>query len=134
MSTKQPSQIMPMIAVSSVDSAREFYVDKMGFGHMMGVLGKDGQLEFCTVALDGAKIMLMRADGAPPAPSVQIYFQVEDVNSYHSRLVSAGVACTDPENMWWGDRVFIATDLNGYKIWFYESVAEPAVPEGMKVV
>ncbi|HEX5322203.1 MAG TPA: VOC family protein [Capsulimonadaceae bacterium] len=134
MSTNQPSQIMPMIAVPSVDAAREFYVNKLGFGHQMGVLGKDGQLEFCTVVRDGAKIMFTRADGPTPAPSVQIYFQVGDIDGYYSRLSSAGVACTDPENMWWGDRVFIATDNNGYKIWFYETVSEPAIPEGMKVV
>lgn len=134
MSTSQPSQIMPMITVPSVDAAREFYVDKMGFGHQMGVLGKDGQLDFCTVALDGGKIMFTRADSPTPAPTVQIYFQARAIDDYYSRLSSAGVACTPPENMWWGDRVFIATDINGYKIWFYETVSEPAIPEGMKVI
>ena len=52
---KQHSQLMPMISVDSVDQARGFYVDKLGFGHQMGVLGKDGQLDFCTVALGGAR-------------------------------------------------------------------------------
>ena len=57
---KQNAQVMPMISVDSVDQARTFYVDKLGFGHMMGMLGKDGQLDFCTVMLGGAKVMLMR--------------------------------------------------------------------------
>jgi hypothetical protein len=40
---------MPMISVDSADEAREFYVEKLGFEHMMGMLGKDGRLDFCTV-------------------------------------------------------------------------------------
>ncbi len=57
---KRNAQVMPMISVDSVDQARAFYVEKLGFGHMMGMLGKDGQLDFCTVMLGGAKVMLMR--------------------------------------------------------------------------
>lgn len=135
MKPDQISQIMPMIAVTSVDAVRDFYVDKMGFVHTMGILGKDGQLDFCTVARHGGKIMFTRStDPLPAVPAVQIYFQVEGVDGYHAALSAAGVPCTAPETMWWGDRVFIATDVNGYKLWFYESVAEPAIPEGMKVV
>jgi len=44
-----------MISVDSVDQARAFYHDKRGFGHLMGMLGKDGQLDFCTVTLGGAR-------------------------------------------------------------------------------
>ena len=57
---KQPAQLMAMIYVGSVEDARSFYVDKLGFIHMMGMLGKDGLLDFCTVSLGGARIMLMR--------------------------------------------------------------------------
>ena len=39
-------QVMPMIAVESVDPIRDFYVDKLGFQHVMGMIGKDGQLDF----------------------------------------------------------------------------------------
>ena len=54
------AQVMSMISIDSVDQARAFYVDKLGFDHMMGMLGKDGQLDFCTVTLNGAKVMLTR--------------------------------------------------------------------------
>src|SRR3954469_7384524 len=57
---ERPATVMPIITVDSVDDARAFYVDKLGFGHMMGMLGKDGQLDFCTVTLGGARIMLNR--------------------------------------------------------------------------
>lgn len=37
---KQPAQLMAMIYVDSAEDARSFYVDKLGFTHMMGMLGK----------------------------------------------------------------------------------------------
>jgi hypothetical protein len=56
---KQPAQLMAMIYVDSVEDAPSFYVDKLGFSHIMGMLGRDGLLDFCTVMLGGARIMLM---------------------------------------------------------------------------
>jgi hypothetical protein len=52
---------MPMIVVASVDTIRNFYVDTLGFSHVMGMVGKDGQLDFCTVVMGEARIMFMRA-------------------------------------------------------------------------
>ena len=37
---KEAAQLMAMIYVDSVEEARAFYVDKLGFHHMMGMLGK----------------------------------------------------------------------------------------------
>jgi uncharacterized glyoxalase superfamily protein PhnB len=135
MKEPQAGQVMPMIAVPSVDEAREFYVERLGFGHMMGVLGSDGKLDFCTVIRDGGKIMFTRSSAPHTgAPAVELYFRVEDVDDFHHRLAGAGVEVTQPENMWWGDRVFIAIDLNGYRLWFYQTVAEPLPPAGSKIV
>lgn len=139
---KQNAQIMPMISVDSVDEAREFYVEKLGFDHMMGMLGKDGRLDFCTVMLGGAKVMFMRPqesmDGARATSSkrpVEIYVQVTDVNAYHDRLKKNKVKITSPlTDQWWGDRTFTVMDPFGYQIWFYQTVGEPQPPEGAKIV
>ena len=126
---------MPMIHVNSVDDARAFYVDKLGFDHMMGVVGSDGNLDFCTVMLDGAKIMFTRgANVVSGPPTSELYVETGDVDAYYDRVSSAGVGATQPENMWWDDRVFIATDLNGLKLWFYETVGPPVPPDGAKIV
>lgn len=129
----QPAQIMPMIQVQDVDGTREFYVEKLGFSHMMGVLGSDGKLDFCTVVREGGKVMFTRSPEAA-APAVELYFQTERVDDYHRQVSAAGVETTRPENMWWGDRVFIATDPNGLRIWFYETVSDPIPPEGAKII
>jgi uncharacterized glyoxalase superfamily protein PhnB len=130
---------MPMIVVKSVDAIRKFYVDTLGFNHVMGMVGKDGQLDFCTVVLGEARIMFMRAPGAMPLAAgkqpVEIYLEVNDVEALHDRLRKKGVAISDPLTLqWWGDRTFKVLDPNGYEIWFYTNVAEPTPPQGAKLV
>jgi uncharacterized glyoxalase superfamily protein PhnB len=133
-------QVMPIIAVESVDAVRDFYVDKLGFQHVMGMVGKDGQLDFVTVVLGGARMMFSRAmTGNSQSPSgkkpVEIYLQVDDVDAYHTRVKKNGVKISDPLTLqWWGDRTFKVLDPNGYEIWFYTNVAEPRPPQGAKLV
>jgi len=134
--------VMPMITVESVDELRKFYVEKLGFNHMMGVVGKDGQFDFCTVVRDGAKVMLVRPqepiDGTGPSAAkrpVEIYLEVADVDALHGEVRQRGVRPTLPlETQWWGDRTFAVMDPYGYQIWFYQTVAEPKPPQGTKIV
>lgn len=138
MAERVAGRIMPIIAVPSVDATRNFYVDTLGFQHVMGMVGKDGQLDFCTVVLGTASIMFNRGAGAPAAPGrqpVDIYLEVADVDALHAALKKQGVAISDPLTMqWWGDRTFKVMDPNGYEIWFYTNVAEPVPPVGAKLV
>src|SRR5882757_7525088 len=120
---KQNAQLMAMIYVDSVEDARGFYVDKLGFDHMMGMLGKDGQLDFCTVTLGGARVMLSRAQGDVAGAGrttekrpVEIYVEVPDVKAYHHEVKTRGVTITSPLTMqWWGDRTFTVQDPYGYQ-------------------
>jgi len=139
---KQNAQVMPMISVDSVDQARAFYVEKLGFDHLMGMLAKDGQLQFCTVTIGGAKIMLSRpieqTDGTGLSTSrrpVAVYLEVSDVDAYHDQVKKRGVKITDPlTDQWWGDRTFTVMDPFGYQIWFYQTVGEVKPPQGAKIV
>lgn len=133
-----PGRIMPIIAVASVDATRNFYVDTLGFQHVMGMVGKDGHLDFCTVVLGSASIMFNRAQVPATQPgkqAVEIYLEVADVDALHAALKKRGVAITDPLTLqWWGDRTFKVMDPNGYEVWFYTHVAEPQPPVGAKLV
>src|SRR6266516_3513735 len=93
MSKTACKEVMPIIAVESVDEIRSFYVDTLGFDHVMGVIGKDGQFDFCTVVKDGARIMFARAPGkagggkgGPTKQPVEIYLEVADVERYFGQL------------------------------------------------
>jgi len=121
---------------------RNFYVETLGFDHLMGVLGKDGQLDFVTVAMSGARLMFTRPQGAGAAVSaggkkqpVEIYLEVGDVEAYHAQLKKKGVKITEGlTTQWWGDRTFKVLDPYGYEIWFFQNVGEPKPPPGTKTV
>ena len=125
----------------STAQARAFYVDKLGFDHMMGMLGKDGQLDFCTVTLNGTKVMLTRpqekTEGTSPMlvkRPVEIYLEVENVLD-HDQVKAQGVKVTSPlTDQWWGDRTFTVMDPFGYQIWFYQTVGEVKPLAGAKIV
>src|SRR2546425_10532152 len=135
-------QVMPMAAVESAAKARTFFVGTLGFDHVMGVLGKDGQLDFVTVVLNGARLMFARPhDNLPLTKAgsgkqpVEIYLEVADVAAYHEKLKKKGVKITDAlTTQWWGDRTFKVMDPFGYEVWFYQTVGEPRPPEGAKIV
>src|SRR5882724_1441899 len=115
---KQNAQLMAMIYLDSVDQARSFYVDKAGFTHIMGMLGKDGLLDFCTVSLAGARIMLMRPSEAMQGTNtttgkrpVELYLEVADVDAYHEQLKRQKIKPITPlTDQWWGDRTFTVLD------------------------
>jgi len=140
--TTVTGHVIPMIAVDSVDAARDYYLNKLGFTHVMGVVGKDGQLDFVTVILGGARVMFMRGPGvdvethsAAKKQPVQMYMQVDDVDAYHDQVTKQGVKISDPLTLqWWGDKTFKVLDPNGYEIWFYTNVAEAKPPQGAKIV
>lgn len=143
MSKSIPKTVMPIIAVESVDEVRDFYVDVLGFDHVMGVVGKDGKFDFCTMVMDGARIMFSRAPGKTPGGKaanarqpVVIYLEVADVVAYHDQLQKKnGAKIIDPLTLqWWGDKTFKVVDPCGYEIWFYQTVGEVKPPEGTKIV
>src|SRR5258708_22422709 len=141
MSKPVPMKLMPIIAVQSVDEIRNFYVETLGFDHKMGVVGKDGQFDFVTIVKDGASIMFARAPettgktAAATKQPVEIYLEVDDVETYHSALKKKKVRITDPlTTQWWGDRTFKILDLNGDELWFFEQVGEPKPPQGIKII
>ncbi|MFZ5621354.1 MAG: VOC family protein [Pseudomonadota bacterium] len=143
MNKPEPRAVVPIIAVESVDETRRFYLDNLGFDHVRGLVGKDGQLDFCTVARDGARIMFARApEGSPGAATartrqpVGIYLEIADVERYFGQLrEKKGVKVTEPLTMqWWGDRTFKVLDPNGYELWFYQTVGTPRPPQGLKII
>lgn len=137
MGTAGSRPVMPMITVSSVDRTREFYVEKLGFQHQMAVVSKDGQLDFCNLVYGGASLMFTRAAApiAAGAQSVELYVETADVDQHFKRVQQAGVEVSEPlTDQWWGDRTFVVTDPNGYRVWFYTTVSGAVPPPGMTIV
>ena len=133
----QINGVMPLRYVASVDAMRSYYLDQLGFQHMMGVVGGDGQLDFAIVHLDGAGMMLSRpqtADGLTHGP-LELYLPVADVDAYAARLEQQGLALHQPlTTQWWGDRNFAVLDPAGHVIWFWQTVGAPEPPPGVTLI
>jgi uncharacterized glyoxalase superfamily protein PhnB len=141
MAKSETKRLTPIINVDSVDQFRSFYCDELGFTHRMGVIGKDGQLDFCSVHKGGVDVMFTRAQNGSAAAGhgrqpVEIYLEVDDLQAYHDSLKKRkAVQIVEGLTMqWWGDRTFKVEDPGGYVIWFYEHVGEPKPPQGAKLV
>ena len=136
------AQVTPNLVVEDVEKLRSFYLEKLGFAHMMGIVGKDGKLDFCIVNREGAMIMLSRPteriEGSAQKHStrrpLEIYIEVGDVDGYHDQ-VRGQVKISEPlTTQWWGDRNFGVQDPYGYQLWFGQTVGELQPPPGVKVV
>ena len=141
--SQRPAQVIPNIYVDSIEEVRDFYINQLGFAHMMGVVGKDGRLDFCIVIRDGGMMMFARPTGRidgtaashPTARPLSIYVEVADVDRYHDEVKQRGVAVVEPPTtQWWGDRTFSVRDPYGYQLWFYQHIGEVAPPPGVTVV
>lgn len=133
----KPSSVMPLRYVESVDAMRDFYLDKLGFEHLMGMVGGDGRLDFAIVQRAGAMLMLSRPrdDATLTTGAVEIYIEVDDVDAYHDQLVAAGVAIREAvSTQWWGDRNFAIVDPAGHLIWFWKTVGDMQPPPGVTLV
>jgi len=135
--------IVPNLWVEAVEPLRDFYIEKLGFDHAMGVVGKDGNLDFCIVQREGQMVMMGRPldggvgarRGEPLGRPVEIYLHATGIDAYHAEVTKRGVRLEKPlVTQWWGDRNFGVLDPYGYLLWFYETVAELNPPPGVTMV
>jgi uncharacterized glyoxalase superfamily protein PhnB len=142
MAQETPPQIVPNLFVDAVEPLRDFYLEKLGFGHFMGLVGKDGKLDFAIVQRDGVMVMIGRPQeklqGTAPQTSgrpVEIYIYVKDVDAYHAEVAKKGLKPVNGlATQWWGDRNFSVRDPYGYLLWFCQTVEDFKPQEGMKVI
>ena len=135
--------VVPNLFVASVNVQRDFYLEKLGFEHAMGVVGKDGEFDFCIVQRSGVQVMISRPENdihgsQPEYPTqrpVDFYINVEDVDAYHQVVSDNGAPIVEElTTQWWGDRTFVVQDPYGYRIWFFQTVSAPTPPQGVTIV
>jgi uncharacterized glyoxalase superfamily protein PhnB len=141
-----PGQLVPSFFVDSVEKERSFYIDKLGFSHRMGMVGRDGSLDFCIVTRGASMIMFARpqerregsAETYPTPRPLELYIRIDDVDAYHADVTSRGVAVEKAlTDQWWGDRNFAVRDPYGYLLWFNQTVhafEEVRPPAGVTIV
>ena len=136
-------RVVPSLLVEAIEPLRDFYLQKLGFEHLMGIVGKDGKLDTAIVVCQGMNVMLGRAErpipGIERAPGqdrpVELYFYVKDVDAFHAAVAGRGVEVADPlTTHWWGDRSFRVKDPYGYSLYFAQTVGGFDPPAGIDAI
>lgn len=118
--------LTPYLMVRDCDRSTTFYSRAFGFT-LQDEIKKFGYLVHVKMAYRGELVLMFSPEGTfgsaerPPAslgvPASQVfYLYVADVDTTYQRALDAGAkSLTEPANMFWGDRLAMVEDPDGYR-------------------
>jgi uncharacterized glyoxalase superfamily protein PhnB len=128
-------RIVPYLSYKKGKSAIDFLAKAFGF-EVRGVLPGPGEsVMHAELALGDAVVYLGTPDGYEPKRALQdrhasVLVYVDDVDAHCARAREAGARITsEPADMFYGDRVYNATDLEGQQWFFHTHVREVSFEE-----
>ena len=119
----------PLLYVEDMERARAFYCDQLGFT-LKGRWDPDGVFSWCALALQGAEIMLQRAEPEDLAAlrkgrsDVALFFLCKDVDALFETLRGRGVDVDAPSDAFYGMRQLLLKDPDGRRICFEHPLAK----------
>ena len=107
----------------------------------MKLPGPDGSVMHAEMQVVDSAIMMSPTAAADPWRSPRslggsvtqsLYVYVDDVDAHCARARAAGATIlSEPEDMFWGDRTYVAEDLEGHR-WTFARHTRDVAPEDMK--
>ena len=134
-------RIVPNVFYDDPAAALEWLSKSFGFETRSSIPSPDGGVMHAEMQVaDSAFMMSPTAAGdewsSPTSLGGKVtqtlYIYVDGVDEHCARARSAGATIvSEPETMFWGDRTYVALDLEGHRWTFAEHVKDVA-PEDMK--
>ncbi len=133
---KGANWLTPYLTVSNAEASLAFYEKAFGFTPENTMPGPDGKIVHAGMNYQGAAIIMFAPEGAwggtckTPAhsqtePSISLYVYCENVDALAARAKEAGAeVLSEPEDMFWGDRMASLRDPDGYVWSFATKVGE----------
>lgn len=127
--------MIPYITVKSAEAALDYYEKAFGFERTDTLPGPDGKIWHAAMKHQGEVILMLSPHGSmgfpvppPGAKDMPFHFYVytPDVDALYQQIARAG-GCQFhmvPQDMFWGDRMMVLTDPDGYKWSFATKVRE----------
>ncbi|MBY5993691.1 VOC family protein [Ferrimonas balearica] len=129
MSHYKPSDVptlMPYLMVKDVSQALDFYQTAFGFERAGEPMVEEGVVQHAEMVFDDCRIMMGRegafgSEAKSPASSnldqgMGLYLYCPDVDAHFEQAQEAGARIMQPvQDMFWGDRIYTALDLDGYR-------------------
>lgn len=129
-------EIAPNVFYDDPAAALDWLAKAFGFTTRMSLPGPDGGVIHAEMEVGDSAIMLSPTSGNPAwrsprslggAVTTGLYVYVDDVDAHHARARSAGATiAAEPEDMFWGDRTYVAEDLEGHRWTFARRVGDGA--------
>ena len=133
-------RMIPYLFYNDLPAALDWLAKAFGLETRMSMAGPEGQVMHAEMQLRDAVIMMGPASDEQgskspadlPGVNQSLYVYVDDVNAHHQQAKKAGARImSEPEDMFWGDRMYYAQDIEGHHWNFAQHVREVA-PEDMK--
>lgn len=128
-------RIVPYLSYKKGKSAIDFLAKAFGF-EVRGVLPGPGEaVMHAELALGDAVIYLGTPEGYEPRRALKdrhgsVLVYVDDVDAHCARAREAGAKVTsEPADMFYGDRVYNATDLEGQQWFFHTRIRDVSFEE-----
>lgn len=126
-------QCCPHLYYADPRAALEWLCKSFEFEERLSVPDANGNLIHAELRFGKALVMLgptsalhgTRSPRDLPAVSQSLYVYVDDVDAHCEHARSAGAAIAmDPQDMFWGDRIYAARDCEGHHWTFAQHVRE----------
>ena len=111
-------RIVPIIKVSDLQTALDFYCSVLGFDKDFHYRASPDGPDYVGVSLKGHQLHLSTFSGDGKGPAT-IYIYVDDVDGLYARLYARGLPkdC-EPSNQAWGQREVYVRDPDGHTLRF----------------
>ena len=132
MSEQQPSVLQPMISVSDINASLAWF-EKLGFTTDYTVPLPDGSIGHAGMSRGPqVQIMLAPSPATVGSTGLELYIYAgEGVDACYAAATGAGIVAEgEPQDQFWGDRIFTVKHPDGYTIMFAQTVREVS-PEEM---
>jgi len=129
--------LIPYVTLADPRAAMDLYEKALGATVTMVMDGPDGSVMHAEMVIGGTRFMLSGVwpgmSSAPVGKSpVNFMLYVDNADDAFKQAVAAGMSVSsEPEDMFWGDRMAKASDGHGYE-WTFAHEVEKVSPEEMK--
>ncbi len=131
----------PYLYYQDVTAVLKWLADTFGLRQRFSLPGQDGSILHAEMGLDDAIIMLGAASAERQVQSPRdlggvnqsLYIYVDDVDTHYEHSKAAGaMILMEPEEMFWGDRIYAVADLEGHQ-WTFAQHVKDIPPEKMQL-
>ena len=134
-------RVTPYLAYADAPAAIEFLCKAFGFEERFRFAMPDGRIGHAELAYEGEAILSLASVyeelgfASPrdlPGIHCQVHCYVPDVDAHYARAREAGATIiAEPEEQFYGDRIYRAVDPEGHR-WIFATRVRDVAPEDMK--